>query len=44
MNETELPRENDFSEKGALLAQKLGQLLPFLAVFPQECMGNAAGF
>jgi hypothetical protein len=25
------------SEKGAELAQKLGQLQPFIAVFPQEC-------
>jgi hypothetical protein len=23
-----------------LLAQKLGQLQPFIAVFPQECMGQ----
>ena len=28
------------SEKAAELAQKLGQLQPFLAVFPQECMGQ----
>jgi hypothetical protein len=27
------------SEKDARLAQKLGQLQPFIAVFPQECMG-----
>jgi hypothetical protein len=27
------------SEKHAELAQKLGQLQPFIAVLPQECMG-----
>jgi hypothetical protein len=32
------------SEKDAKLAQKLGQLQPFLAVFPQECMGQLASF
>jgi hypothetical protein len=32
------------SEKDAELAQKLGQLQPFLAVFPQECMGQLAPF
>jgi hypothetical protein len=26
------------------LAQKLGQLQPFLAVFPQECVGKLASF
>ena len=26
------------------LAQKLGQLQPFIAVFPQECMGQLASF
>ena len=30
------------SEKDANLAQKLGQLQPFLAVFPQACMGQLA--
>jgi hypothetical protein len=29
-------------EKHAKLAQKLGQLQPFLAAFPQECMGQFA--
>jgi hypothetical protein len=28
------------SKKDAKLAQKLGELLPFLAVFPQERMGQ----
>jgi hypothetical protein len=32
------------SEKGAKLAQKLGQLQPFAAVFAQECMGQLAYF
>jgi hypothetical protein len=32
------------SEKDAMLAQKLGQLQPFIAVFPQECMGQLASF
>ena len=32
------------SEKGAKSAQKLGQLQPFLAVFPQECTGQLAPF
>jgi hypothetical protein len=36
--------ENDFSEKDAKLAQRLGQLQPFMAVFPQECMGQLAYF
>ena len=27
-------------EKDVKLAQKLGQLQPFIAVFPQECMGQ----
>jgi hypothetical protein len=31
-------------EKDAKLAQKLGQLQPFRAVFPQECMGQLASF
>ena len=30
------------SEKDAKLAQKLGQLQPFIAVFPQQCMGQLA--
>jgi hypothetical protein len=30
------------SEQAAKLAQKLGQLQPFLAVFPQKCMGQLA--
>ena len=29
-------------EKAAKLAQKLDQLQPFIAVFPQECMGQLA--
>ena len=32
------------SERDAELAQKLGQLQPFIAVFPQECMGQLASF
>jgi hypothetical protein len=32
------------SEKDAKLAQKLGQLQPFMVVFPQECMGQFASF
>ena len=32
------------SEKDAKLAQKLGQLQPFVAVFPPECMGQLASF
>ena len=35
--------ENDCSvcsEKDAKLAQKLGQLQPFIAVYPQESMGQ----
>ena len=31
-------------EKGAELAQKLGQLQPFIAVLSQECMGRLASF
>ena len=31
-------------EKEAKLAQKLGQLQPFIAVFPHECMGQLASF
>jgi hypothetical protein len=32
------------SEKDAKLAQNLGQLQPFIAVFPQECMGSTGIF
>jgi hypothetical protein len=32
--------DNRSSKKDAKLAQKLGQLQPFIAVFPQECMAN----
>ena len=32
------------SEKDATLAQKLGQLQPFIAVFPQKCVGQLAYF
>jgi MFS family permease len=32
------------SEKDAKLAQKLGQLQLFIAVFPQECMGQLVSF
>jgi hypothetical protein len=32
------------SEKDAKLAHKLGQLQPFIAVFPQECLGQLASF
>jgi hypothetical protein len=32
------------SEKDAELAQKLGQLQPFLAVFPQECTAQLVSF
>jgi hypothetical protein len=32
------------SEKDAKLAQKLVQLQPFIAVFPQECMGQFSYF
>ena len=32
------PFIHPMSEKDAKLAQELGQLQPFLAVFPQECM------
>ena len=32
------------SEKDVKLAQKLGQLQPFVAVLPQECMGQLASF
>jgi hypothetical protein len=32
------------SKKEAKLAQKLGQLQPYIAVLPQECMGQLASF
>jgi hypothetical protein len=32
------------SEKYAQLTQKLGQLQPFIAVFPQECVGHLPVF
>jgi hypothetical protein len=32
------------SEKDTKLAQKLGQLKPFLAAFPEECMGQLQPF
>ena len=32
------------SEKDTKLAQKLGQLRPFTAVFPQGCMNQLASF
>ena len=32
------------SEKDTELAQELGRLQPFIAVFPQECMGQLASF
>jgi hypothetical protein len=32
------------SEKDAKLAQKLGQLQPFISAFPQECVGQLASF
>jgi hypothetical protein len=38
------PVSTDCSEKCAKLAQKLGQLQPFIAVFPQECLGQLASF
>jgi hypothetical protein len=37
-------RRHRASEKDAKLAQKLGQLQPFLAVLPPECMGQLASF
>jgi hypothetical protein len=38
----ELDKSCRTSEKDAKLAQKLGQLQPFLAVFPQKCTGQLA--
>ena len=32
------------SENGAKLAQKLGQLQPFVAALPQECMSQLEPF
>ena len=40
---TSLPKKLS-SEKDAKLAQKLGQLQPFIAVFPVECVGQLASF
>ena len=41
----EPPHKNDsISEKDAKLAQKSGQLRPFIAVFPQEYVGQLAYF
>ena len=31
-----------FSERGAVSGQMLGQLQPFVAAFPPECMGRLA--
>ena len=39
-----LRQENSTSEKDAALTQTLGQLQPFIAAFPQECMGHLASF
>ena len=38
------PRRRGVSEKDAKLARKLGQLQPFLVVFPQECKGQLGSF
>jgi hypothetical protein len=38
------PAHGDPSEEDAKLAQKLGQLQPFIAVSRQECMGQLAAF
>jgi hypothetical protein len=35
-------RDVPAGEKDTKWAQKLGQLQPFIAVFPQECMGQLA--
>jgi hypothetical protein len=32
------------SEEDTKLAQKLGQLQPIIALFPQECMGQLSSF
>ena len=37
-------RPHRTGEKDAELAQKLGQLQPFIAVFPQGCMGQLGSF
>ena len=34
----------DTGENDAELAQKFGQLQPFIAVFPQGCMGKLPSF
>ena len=39
-----LPTSSFTSENDAELAQKLGQLQPFIAVFPQACTGHLASF
>jgi hypothetical protein len=36
--------EKDESEQDAKLAQKSGQLQPFIAAFLQECMGQLVSF
>jgi hypothetical protein len=36
--------DDDDSEKNTTLAQKLAQLQPFIAAFPQDCMGQLASF
>ena len=38
------PASLSLSVKDTKLAQKLGQLQPFIAVFPQECTGQIASF
>ena len=38
------PQQPPLSEKGARLAQKLGQFQPFMAVFLQGCIGQLASF
>ena len=37
-------RRRPQSENDTKLVQKLGQLQPFLTVFPQECLGQLASF
>ena len=36
------PINEDQVRQGAMSAQMLGKLLPFIAVFPQECVGQFA--
>jgi hypothetical protein len=38
------PAAEAAGEEDAVSAQKLAQLQPFTAVFPQECMGQLASF